>query len=46
MSDWDPTGYYARKAIKNAETIDALIVFYKWGAIICLIVLVADLSLN
>lgn len=42
MNDWDPTGYYTRKARKDAEFLDAaLIPFFKWvgGGLLALMVL-------
>ena len=39
MNEHDPTGYYKRKAQKNAEMLDVLIPFYKWSIILCLIAL-------
>lgn len=44
MDDYDPTGYYARKARKNAETMDVFVRLLKYGAIACLILLAARLS--
>ena len=46
MNDYDPTGYYRRKARKNAEMLDVLIPFYKWSVILCLIYLVLSRLLD
>ena len=46
VSDYDPTGYYRRKAKKNAETMDVFVNMLKYGAMACLIVLAVRLLVS